>query len=186
MIHDITSYYNATINKGNKPVSFNWLKRQRIIKGREELNNRFGKNAIDFIFGEKTYLANAEDMLLKVEQDLDFNSLPFIGYMLYLECSEVLEEENPVRKKYSFLNEKIYLPILRVYPDLSLLSDENEIYYSSLKFIQSYLKEKYDDTPYTNMLYTNIQVSVFLFLKAAFEEIRKEIESITTKELIGD
>lgn len=59
MIHDIISYYNATINKCNKPVPFNWIKRQRIIKVRDELNNRFGENIITYILVEKTYLAKA-------------------------------------------------------------------------------------------------------------------------------
>lgn len=187
MIHDIISYYNATINKGNKPISFNWLKRQRIIKGREKLNNRFGERVIDFILGEKTYLANAEDMLLEVEKNLNFNLLPYIGYMLYLECNEMLEEENPVRQKYSSLNKKISLPILKVYRkylNSLLLTCEDEISYEDLKFIENYLSE-YGD-PFYNVLYSGVQASVFLYLKAAFEEIRREVEFITQKEYLGD
>ena len=187
MIHDIISYYNATINKCNKPVSFNWIKRQRIIKGRDELNNRFGENIINYILGEKTYLAKVEDMLLEVEKDLNFSLLPHIGYMLYLECNEMLEEENPVRQKYSSLNKKISLPILKVYHkylNSLLLSCKNEISYGDLKFIQNYLSE-YDD-PFYNVIYDGVQVSVYLYLKIAFEEIRKEVESITTKEYFDD
>lgn len=188
MIHDIVSYYNATINKFNNPVSFNWLKRQRIIKGRDELNNRFGENTINFIFGEKTYLAKAQDMLLQVEKDLAFDKLSYIGYFLYLECKEMLDKENPVLQKFSSLNTSVSLPILRVYSKylnpILFCDKDSDISYENLNFIQHYLSEH--DDPFYNVLYSAVQLAVFLHLKSAFQEIRNEVELITTKYYFGD
>lgn len=51
----IVTYYNDLIKNnviaGKAPVTLDWMKRQRILEGRDELNFRFGHVVVDSILG---------------------------------------------------------------------------------------------------------------------------------------
>lgn len=79
----IIDYYNNEINKSSKPVTLEWLKRQRIVEGRIFLDLKFGYGNINNILGECTYLAKAENMLLDIPCSSNYEQLPQIASLLF-------------------------------------------------------------------------------------------------------
>lgn len=179
-------YYNDLIKHNvivaSGPVTLEWLKRQRIVEGRKELDLRFGSTVVDSVLGEKTFLAKAADMLSEVENRGSYELLPNIASMLSWECDTMLGSENPIREKYTCLDHRISISIFEI-PDYELYlptlqSVEKDIPIDVLEKIPIFL---FNNVVARNSLqayyFEYLQKSAFLVLQTAFKEIRAEVES---------
>lgn len=184
----LLTYYNDLIKHNvivvDGPVTLDWLKRQRIVEGRKELELRFGKVTVDDIIGKKTFLAKAEDMLQKVQDKGSYELLPTIACFLSWECDTVLDSENPIREKYGSFDFHVPVPIYNI-PDKelyfpTLCTFEKEIPIQVLKTISAYFSNMdFHSNPYRSLFLQYIQQTTFYVLKDAFEEIKKEVLSVT-------
>jgi len=184
----LLTYYNHLIEHHvivlDGSVTLDWLKRQRIVEGRKELELRFGKVTVNDILGQKTFLAKAEDMLLEVQEKGNFELLPNIACFLSWECDTVLDSENPIREKYGSFDFRVPVPIYNIpekelyFPTLCV--PEEEIPIQVLKTISAYFSNMdFHSNPYRSLFLQYIQQTTFYVLKDAFEEIKKEVLSIT-------
>lgn len=184
----LLTYYNDLIKHNvivvDGPVTLDWLKRQRIVEGRKELELRFGKVTVDDILGEKTFLAKAEDMLQQVQDKGKYELLPSIACFLSWECDTVLDSENPIREKYGPFDCRIPLPIAEIpdeelsFPTLHFV--EKEVPIDILKKIPIILSNQtFQENPFKVIFFQSLQQSAFYVLKDAFEEIKKEVQLIT-------
>lgn len=187
----LLTYYNDLIEHHvivlDGSVTLDWLKRQRIVEGRKELELRFGKVTVDNILGEKTFLAKAEDMLLEVQEKGSYKFLPTIACFLSWECDTVLDSENPIREKYGSFDFRIPLPIPKIpgkelnFSTLDFM--EKEITIDTLKRIcilfSNEEAQNFHCHPFKLAFFRYLQQCTFYVLKDAFEEIKKEVQSVT-------
>lgn len=180
----IVDFYNNEINESGEPVTLEWLKRQRIVEGRANLNYQFGHDAVDSTLGEITYLAKAEDMLGRVKLSSKYQLLPQIACFLSWECDTMLDSENPIREKYSSLDSNI--PI--VFYD-SKTSDEELSFLDFQNPIQKQIPINMLNTIYNSCMHTStnpclcyfyeyLQKVAYHSLKIAFDEIKVEVEKV--------
>lgn len=182
----LLKYYNDLIKHNvivaNGPVTLEWLKRQRIVEGRKELDLRFGSTVVDSVLGEKTFLAKAADMLSEVEDRGSYELLPNIACMLSWECDTMLGSENPIREKYACLDYRIPTPVFEISGNElylpTLHSVEKDIPIDVLKKIPIFLFNNAVARDSLQAYYFEyLQKSAFLVLQTAFKEIRAEVES---------
>lgn len=183
---NIVNYYNMEINKSGELVTLDWLKRQRIVEGRDFLDLQFGHEVVNEILGEFTFLAKAEEMLSEVEYNSDYKLLSNIAHMLSWECDTVLEDENPIREKYSSLEYSIPIPFYESKtPDeeLSFMDLQNPIQKNiptnMLDSISTVLMETSKNNPCRCFFFQYIQKAAYHSLTIAFKEIRAEVEKVT-------
>lgn len=171
------------INKSGKPVTLEWLRRQRIVKGRTYLDIQFGHDVVNNILGELTFLAKADELLTEVEYASKYQLLPQIANFLSYECDTVLDVDNPIREKYSSLQYRITIPF---YCDskpneeisfMDILNVKEKYIPTDLlsKFHYSY-ENTFKTDPCRCFFYQYLQNVSFYSLKLAFEEIRAEVE----------
>lgn len=186
----LLEYYNDLIKHNvivaNGPATLEWLKRQRIVEGRKELDLRFGSTVVDSVLGEKTFLAKAADMLAEVEDKGSYELLPDIACMLSWECDTMLDSENPIWENYACLDQRIPTPIFKV-PDSelsfpALRSVEKDIPIDLLKKIPIFLSNNaVARNSFKAYYFEYLQKSALLVLQTAFKEIRAEVESMTKR-----
>lgn len=123
-------------------------------------------------------------MLLEVQEKGSFELLPSIACFLSWECDTVLDSENPIREKYGSFDFRVPIPIYNI-PDKelsfpTLCSYQKEIPIQALKTISAYFSNMdFHSNPYRSLFLQYIQQTTFYVLKDAFEEIKKEVLSIT-------
>lgn len=192
----VLAYYNDLVKNnvipGEAPVTLEWMKRQRILEGRDKLDIRFGHVIIDNILGEKKPLAKAEHMLnescvngkLNLPKNTTLNA---IALELYYECISMLDLKNPVRQKYSNLCYGITIPIFEktTFTYNGSITDKDIFHcYSSKKFINflelSSINDNIDfvDSPYKSLFLIYIQYACYYSLRSAFFEIKSAVEEI--------
>lgn len=182
----IVNYYNMEINKSGELVTLDWLKRQRIVEGRDFLDLQFGHEVVNKILGEFTFLAKAEEMLSEVEYNFDYKLLSEIARFLAWECDTILDSENPIREKYSSLEYSIPIPFYdskSSNEELSFMDLQNPIQKSiptnMLDSISTVLTETSKNNPCRCFFFEYLQNVAYHSLKIAFEEIRAEVEKVT-------
>lgn len=114
----ILAYYNDLIKNnvisGQAPVTLEWLRRQRIVEGRSELDIRFGHVVVDSVLGEKTPLAKAEHYLVAVRKYGKYELLPEVARLLAKECNISLPPNSSIREKYYSLDREITIQINQI------------------------------------------------------------------------
>ena len=122
----VVTYYNNLIKNnvisGTAPVTIDWMKRQRILEGRSELDIRFGYATVDRILGEKTPLAKAKHYLNEVCTNQKYELLPKISQLLAEEVNVSLPPNNSIREKYTCLAKEITIQINQINDKEILLS----------------------------------------------------------------
>ena len=182
----LVDYYNSMVNMGS-PVDLAWLKRQRIVTGRQFLNVRFGSATVDSILGEKSYLAKAEDIILPYlyANDPYYHKLPELATLLALECKTMLEKENPVFQKYSSLDSNIAIPIFKfLKKSISFLESFSattmQISIQQLNEVNAFISpEIFENNCNLYLFCEYLQESAFYVLEIAFEEIKEEVQKKT-------
>lgn len=178
----LLEYYNSHIATDG-PVTLDWLKRQRIVKNRYQLNLAFGSAVVDSVLGRKNFLAEAEEMLKEVEEKGKLALLPRIAHFLAYECDTMLDIENPIREKYTTLSYRIPVPVFSSMEEFyfpNLHSENMDISPDSLSSMSIFLSHADVDTnPFKVEFFMYLQKSAFHVLKTAFEEIRNEVEAKT-------
>lgn len=193
----VVTYYNDLIKNnvisGKAPVTLDWMKRQRILEGRAELDIRFGHVVIDNILGKKTHLANAEYMLNEAYSNgkLEFKkniTLSAIALELYFECSFTLDLKNPVRQKYSHLDRGITIPVFentlftfngsRYHKDIFHCSS-SEKFVSFIELSHIDINIDFINSPYRSLFLMYIQYACYYSLRSAFFEIKSAVEDLT-------
>ena len=182
----IVDYYNKEINKSSKPVTLEWLKRQRIVEGRIYLDIHFGHVSVNTTLGELSYLAKADEWLTEISCTSEYKLLPQIASFLTYECDTVLDSDNPIREKYTSLMYRIPITFY-----CNIKSDEELSFKDLLNPIPKYIPidllskiyYSYEDTlkknPCRCFFYQYLQKAAFHSLQLAFEEIKAEVEKIT-------
>lgn len=174
------------INKSGELVTLDWLKRQRIVKGRDFLDLQFGHVTVNEILGDITFLAKAEEMLSEVAYNSDYKLLPEIAHFLAWECDTILDSENPIREKYSSLEYSIPIPFYDSKTpdeDLSFMVLQNPIQKciptNMLNSISIISVETSQTNPCRCFFFDYLQKAAYHSLTIAFKEIRAEVEKVT-------
>lgn len=182
----IVDYYNKEINKSGTPVTLEWLRRQRIIERRVDLNIKFGQDSVDTFLGKITYLAEAGEFLNDIEyRYCNYKSLPKIASLLSKECKTVLEAKNPIREKYSYLEFRIPIPFFNSISSSKLSftnfesPSERYIPVSMLDTIYNSYAETFKTNPCLCFFYEYLQKAAYHSLKIAFDEIKAEVIKVT-------
>lgn len=188
----IVTYYNDLIKNnviaGKAPVTLEWMKRQRILEGREELEIRFDSVVINDIFGKKTPLAQAEHYLKAVHKYDSYNLLPKIACLLAEECTTMLALNDPIRKKYISLKTQITFPTIVVTnEEINLDTVFKPIAYKKISILQLEKLISFLSTVHCNhnVVYFHtyflfyIRECIYFALANAFEQIKKAVESMT-------
>lgn len=188
----VLSYYNDLIKNnvipGKAPVTLEWLRRQRIVEGRNKLDIRFGHKTVNSILGEKTPLAKAEQYLNEVRNNNKYELLPQIAKLIAEESNISLPANSSIKEKYSFLNEKITIQISQIDSSEICLSNAlvgKILLISELEKITSLLKA----VDSSRIVYFNkyflvyISECAYLSLLVAFEEIKCIINAYSTPTL---
>ncbi len=185
----IVTYYNDLIKNnvitGKAPVTLEWMKRQRILEGRDELDIRFGHVVVDRIIGKKTPLAKAEQYLNEVRNNHKYELLPEIAKLLAKEYNTIVQPEYPSRDPYSEVNYRLLIPYQH-FPSIISFTYGPTISYSfvyieDIIFINNFILEHnnfYDDNYSTVILYIYIRELFYITLVDYFNEIRNKVESI--------
>lgn len=178
----LLDYYNSHIST-DEPVTLDWLRRQRIVKGRKQLNIAFGSEVVNNVLGRKTFLAEAGDLLEEVEEKGKFDLLPRIANFLSYECDLVLDMDDPIREKYTNLCFRIPVPLFSSGKELyfpNLQQVNMDISPNSLVAVSVYLSQADTDTNLFKVeFFMYLQKCAFHVLKTAFEEIRNEVDTLT-------
>lgn len=187
----LVTYYNDLVKNnvipGKAPITLEWLKRQRIVEGRNELDIRFGHETVNKVLGEKTPLAKAEQYLNEVRDDGKYELLPEIAKLLAKECTEMLGSDNVARRKYSSLDKYVSIHIVDI-PDTSitlgdmLFTSRKEIQLYTLVCINNFIfkHNNINDSEYSDVCFSiYIRELVYITLLEAFNEISKQIDYIT-------
>ena len=99
----VVTYYNDLIKNnvisGKAPVTLDWMKRQRILEGRSELDIRFGYATVDRVLGEKTPLAKAKHYLNEVCTNKKYELIPKISHLLAEEVHVSLQPNSSIRER---------------------------------------------------------------------------------------
>lgn len=192
----IVTYYNDLIKNnvivGKAPVTIEWMKHQRILEGRSELDIRFGHVVVDSILGEKTPLAKAEEYLGEIRENSKYELLPKIALLFYDEYIQVLKGKFPnhsIHKeykyyKYGFYNEFVVIqfhdiPFSIIYfNDVSdqELIQSRRVAINDLSYINNFILQhnNLNDKNYFNAcMYTYIREIVYIALVNDFNEIKK-------------
>lgn len=187
----LVTYYNDLVKNnvipGKAPITLEWLKRQRIVEGRNELDIRFGHETVNKVLGEKTPLAKAEQYLNEVRDDGKYELLPEIAKLLAKECTEMLGSDNVARRKYSSLDKYVSIHIVDI-PDTSitlgdmLFTSRKEIQLYTLVYINNFIfkHNNINDSEYSDVCFSiYIRELVYITLLEAFNEISKQVDYIT-------
>lgn len=188
----VVTYYNDLIKNnviaGKAPVTLEWMKRQRILEGRGELDIRFGSVVINDIFGEKTPLAKAGHYLKVVHKYNKYDLLTKIACLLAEECTTMLALNDPLREKYTSLKTEITFPTIVVTnEEINLDTVFKPIAYKKISILQlekliSILNTVHcnHDVVYFHIYFLiYIRECIYFALANAFEEIKKAVESMT-------
>lgn len=185
----ILAYYNDLIKNnvisGQAPVTLEWLRRQRIVEGRSELDIRFGHVVVDSVLGEKTPLAKAEHYLVAVRKYGKYELLPEIARLLAKECTTMLQSDDPIRIKYSSLNRSIPIPAIELKGvEITLSSllniSEKQITIEGLKNLNSYFSTNaLNVNPFELCFFEYLQKITYFSLVNCFKEIKETVEAIT-------
>lgn len=185
----LVEYYNSLIKSGSirdvtSSVDLEWMKRQRILKGRHFLNVRFGSLTVDNILGEEANLAKAESIIFQIYSKSDYKLLPELANLLASECKAMLEKENLVWQKYASLDCKIDVPIFelskRTLPTFTPFVTIRQLPTKQLEEINDHVTtQTFQDDRYLFYFCEYLQKTVFHVLEEAFEEIKKEVEKKT-------
>ncbi len=186
----LVTYYNDLVKNnvipGKTPVTLEWLRRQRIVEGRNELDIRFGYETVNSVLGEKTPLAKAEQYLNEVRNDGKYELLPEIAKLLAKECTEMLGSDNVARLKYSSLDKYVSIHIVDI-PDTSitlgdmLFTSRKEIQLYTLVCINNFISKhnNINDSEYSDVCFSiYIRELVYITLLEAFNEIREQVHYI--------
>lgn len=185
----ILAYYNDLIKNnvisGQAPVTLEWLRRQRIVEGRSELDIRFGHVVVDSVLGEKTPLAKAEHYLVAVRKYGKYELLPEIARLLAKECTTMLQSDDPIRIKYSSLNRSIPIPAIELKGvEITLSSllniSKKQITIEGLKNLNSYFSTNaLNVNPFELCFFEYLQKITYFSLVNCFKEIKETVEAIT-------
>lgn len=185
----LVTYYNDLIKNnvipGEAPVTLEWLRRQRIVEGRNELDIRFGHVIVNEVLGEKTPLTKAEHYLTDVRKYNKYELLPEIACLLAEECNTMLKSDDPIRIKYSSLSKSI--PILTIEfkgVEISLSSllniTEKQITIEGLKNLSNYFSANTKDiNPFELCFFEYLQQITYFTLVDFFKEIKEYVGTIT-------
>lgn len=186
----LVTYYNDLVKNnvipGKTPVTSEWLRRQRIVEGRNELDIRFGYETVNSVLGEKTPLAKAEQYLNEVRNDGKYELLPEIAKLLAKECTEMLGSDNVARLKYSSLDKYVSIHICNI-PGTSitlgdmLFTSRKEIQLYTLICINNFISKhnNINDSEYSDVCFSiYIRELVYITLLEAFNEIREQVHYI--------
>lgn len=188
----LVAYYNDLIKNnviaGEAPVTLEWLRKQRIVEGRGELDIRFGHVTVDNILGEKTPLAKAEQYLNFVQKYDEYDLLTTIASLLVEECTTMLQPDNSIREKYSSLYKEITISTTEIKSEEFSLPDIFPIIYKKISILEvhrlnNFLKSLDEDyflkTGYSNAYFLiYIRECIYDALVIAFREIKKEVETV--------
>ncbi len=189
----LVTYYNDLIKNnviaGEASVTLEWMKRQRILEGRNELDLRFGSVTVDSVLGEKTPLAKAEQYLVDVRKYNKYELLPTIASLLAKECNTMLGTDNIARKKYSSLGYCVTIPTIDIKSVQITLSgmlntSDRKVTLDSLKYISSFISmhNNVTDDYYSDVCFCiYIMNVVYITLSKAFNEIKEQVECITNR-----
>lgn len=182
----IVTYYNDLIKNnviaGKAPVTLEWMKRQRILEGRDELNFRFGHEVVDSILGKKTPLAKAEHYLKAVHKHDAYNLLPEIACLLAEECTTMLPPNNSTREIYKSLKQKVEIQIIDLtFYNIYIDSIKNETFTRSISIPQlKYLtKERCSNTGNLTACTINYMCEcVYFALVDAFNNVKEAVQNV--------
>ncbi len=185
----LVTYYNSLIKNnviaGEAPVTLEWMKRQRILEGREELDIRFGSAVVDSVLGEKTPLAKAKQHLNEIRKYNKYELLPKIACLLAEECTTVLKSDNPIRMKYYSLSKSIPIPAVELKGIEITLSSllnitEKQITIEGLKNLNSYFSDNTRDVnPFELCVFEYLQKITYFALVIYFKEIKDTVKAVT-------
>lgn len=187
----VLAYYNDLVKNnvipGEAPVTLEWMKRQRILEGRGELDIRFGHITVDSVLGEKTPLAKAEHYLAAVRKYNKYELLPKIAQLLVEECKKMLGKDNIAYRKYYYLDRYIILDIIDIKGanvNLGSMIDTSRksITPYEMKCISNFISahNNINDAEFSDVCFgIYIMSLVYTTLSKAFDEIRYQIECIT-------
>lgn len=187
----VLAYYNDLVKNnvipGEAPVTLEWMKRQRILEGRGELDIRFGHVVVDSILGEKTPLAKAEHYLAAVRKYNKYELLSKIAQLLAEECKKMLGTDNIAYRKYSCLDSYVLLDIIDIKgSNVNLVSMINTSRKSITPFemecISNFISahNNINDEEFSDVCFgIYILNLVYSTLSKAFNEIRNQVECIT-------
>ena len=187
----IVTYYNNLIDNnviaGTSPVTLDWMRQQRILEGRKELNLRFGYAIVDSVLGEPTSLAIAKQYLDEVHDNRKYELLPEVARLLADECTKMLEKDNIASRKYSYLAQYVSLDVIDIESyHVNLYSMLNfsfkVITPHEMKCISNFISKhnNIDDEEYCDVCFgIYIMNLVYTELNNAFNEIKEQIECIT-------
>lgn len=182
----IVTYYNDLIKNnviaGKAPITLEWMKHQRILEGRDELEIRFGHLVVDNILGEKTPLAKVQDYLEDIRKCKKYELLPTIAQLLAKECDSTLSPNDPIRKKYISLKTEITFPTIELNDEeIDLDNVFKPISYKKISILQLEKLISFLNTVHCNhnVVYFHtyflvyIRECIYFALANAFEEIKK-------------
>lgn len=185
----LVTYYNDLIKNnvisGESSVTLEWMKRQRILEGRSELDIRFGHITVDSVLGEKTPLAKAEQYLNEVRENNKYELLPKIARLLSEECITMLPPNNSIRRIYESLNEEINIQIIEFnrYYDIVPMHIPKQTVYISISVLNLEMLTKDLSSKATNLFECSSNylcectyytlVSIFIKIKQAVEALTK-------------
>ncbi|MCI8344923.1 MAG: hypothetical protein HFJ42_02970 [Clostridia bacterium] len=133
----VVTYYNDLIKNnvisGKAPVTLDWMKRQRILEGRSELDIRFGYATVDRVLGEKTPLAKAKHYLNEVCTNKKYELIPKISHLLAEEVHVSLQPNSSIREKYTSLDKEINIQVNQINDKEIFLS--NTLYHTVSKIL---------------------------------------------------
>lgn len=188
----LVTYYNNLIKNnviaGEAPVTLEWLRRQRIVEGRSELDIRFGYITVDKVLGEKTPLAKAEQYLYEAHHRDKYELLPEIAQLLSEECTSMLTPDNPVRIKYASLKTEITFPTVEILDEEINLKNvfrpnsNKKISISQLEELISFIPTvhcNHNIIYFRIYFYTYLRECVYFALANAFKEIKETVIATT-------